>query len=213
MPGKSFGKALVLSAVLLFCAEGLLRPAAPPTSQSVNLNAYYRFPLSMGVEYQRPHSLRGLREGLQHLPHAGLLPPAAARLPAASADCPAELRPVRRPRGAKWSHQLYAASLGLGLAERFSKNFELGAEALAGGGEAVYPPLDPSGPLGSPTLLFEAGGCISLDPSYGLSVDVQPDRTYLMSLSPLTDFDGLSFGLGFSVHYRFGEDPDAAPDR
>jgi len=29
------------------------------------------------------------------------------------------------------------------------------------------------------------------------------------SLSPLKDFNGLIFGIGFGAHYRFGQDPDA----
>jgi len=41
------------------------------------------------------------------------------------------------------------------------------------------------------------------------SIDVTPTLTYRYAFSPLTDFNGLTFGLGIAGNYRFGEDPDA----
>jgi hypothetical protein len=192
----------VLSAVLALTAAGAF-------AQSTNLSSYYRFPFSIEVEYQSltPFGAFGKDFNIYSLL-------ASFRLPIPGLP---QLQPMAQLGYGQfddrsvpaWSHQLYSGSLGAAWAERFSKNFELGGEILAGIGEAVYPRLDSSGPLGSPTLVFQAGARISLDPSYGLSVDVHPTFTYQLSLTPLTDFDGLSFGLGFSVHYRFGEDPDA----
>ncbi len=209
MPGKNLGRGLLLSAVLLLCAEGLAAQSASPTNEPINLNTYYRFPFSMGLEYENQTPFGPFAKDFNIFSVR-----ASFRLPLRGLP---QLQPVailsygqfNDNADARWTHQLYAGSLGLGWAERFSRNFELGVDALAGAGEAVYPQLDTSGPRGSPTLLFEAGGHISLDPSYGVSVDVRPGLAYLMSLTPLTDFDGLSFTLGFSVHYRFGEDPDA----
>ena len=200
---------LLVCAACLLCTQELLAQPSATAAGSADLSAYYHFPFSMGVEYQSLNPFGAFGKDFNIFTVQ-----ASFRLPLPGLP---RLQPIAQlsygqfdDRAlAAWSHQLYAASLGLGWAERFSKNFELGAEALAGAGEAVYPQLDSSGALGSPTLVFQAGARISLDPSYGLSVDVQPGLTYLLSLSPLTDFDGLSFGLGFSVHYRFGEDPDA----
>ncbi|HUT65474.1 MAG TPA: hypothetical protein VMZ05_04920 [Spirochaetota bacterium] len=61
----------------------------------------------------------------------------------------------------------------------------------------------------SSNLLLKLGGRISLNPSYNFSIDINPNIKYLVSLSPLKDFDGLIFGIGFTGHYRFGEDPDS----
>jgi tetratricopeptide (TPR) repeat protein len=180
-----------------------------PNPAPVDLNSYYRFPFSMGVEYRslNPFGAFGKDFNIFSVQSDFRLPlPALPRLqPTVSLGYTQADDRVE----AKWSHQLFSASLGIGWAERFSRNFELGAELLGGAGEAVYPQLDPAGPQGSPTLLAEAGARISLDPSYGISVDLHPSLSYRKSLSPLGDFDGLSFGLGFSIHYRFGEDPDA----
>jgi tetratricopeptide (TPR) repeat protein len=55
----------------------------------------------------------------------------------------------------------------------------------------------------------EAGARISLDPSYSFTVQVHPTVRYLFSLGELSDFNGLSLGIGFSAGYRFGQDPDA----
>ena len=190
----------------------LIAVALPVFSQntSTDLNAYYRFPWSMGFEYQTlsPFGTYGKDFNVFGVEGSFRLP--LPFLPRLQPTARVSYMQFDNRVNDAWSHQLYAGSLGLVYAERVSKNFELGAELLGGFAEAIYPQLDPqSGSLGSPTLVFEAGGRISLDPSYSLSIDVHPSFKYLLSLSPLTDFDGLVFGLGFSLHYRFGDDPDA----
>jgi len=196
---------------LLVALVSLAVSALPAAAQEAapDLNTYYRFPFSMGVEYQSVSPFGGFAKDFNSFMVNGTF-----RLPLPFLP---ELQPIAQLNylefddraDARWSHQAYGGSLGIGYDQRFSKNFEVGAELLAGAAEAVYPQLDPSGPLGSPTLLFQAGARLSLDPSYSMSIDVHPSLQYLLSLSPLTDFDGLSLGLGFSLHYRFGDDPDA----
>jgi hypothetical protein len=63
--------------------------------------------------------------------------------------------------------------------------------------------------VSSPNLVARAGARITLNPAFNLSVDIHPTFSYLHSLGPLADFNGLVFGLGFSASYRFGEDPYA----
>jgi tetratricopeptide (TPR) repeat protein len=110
----------------------------------------------------------------------------------------------------KWDHRHYFGTLGMLYANRFTKNFEIGAELSAGYSQAVFPNLvDEAGSLGSSNFLFELGGRIGLNPSYNFSIDINPNLKYLLSLSALKDFNGLIFGIGFAAHYRFGQDPDS----
>jgi hypothetical protein len=110
----------------------------------------------------------------------------------------------------KWDHTHWYGAIGLGYTNRFVRNFELGAEFTAGMSEAVFPKVSDTGTVGSTNLLFTASGKISLNPSYALSIDIRPSVKYLRSLSSLKTFDGFLFGLGFSLNYRFGEDPDSS---
>ncbi|UCF97735.1 MAG: tetratricopeptide repeat protein [Spirochaetaceae bacterium] len=109
----------------------------------------------------------------------------------------------------KWSHTHWYITPGLGYANRFSKNFEIGLELSGGVSEAIFPNLDPTEPRGSLNLLGSAAVKISLDPSYNMNIDISPGVKYLHSLSPLERFNGFVYSIGFSANYRFGEDPDA----
>ncbi len=196
---------------LWFLAAVVLLPAQGTGS---DFNLRYRFPLSLGVEYQSlsPFAAYGsvynvfdlsanLRWPLPALPvlqptlKAGLI-----RFDSQSLD-----EPLR------WDHTHWYAALGLVLAHRFAKNFEVGVDAFGGFSEAVFPNLLPDqGPRGNPNLFLEAGGRIALDPSYNLSVDIRPSLKVLHSLGVLEDFDGLILGIGFSASFRLGQDPDLA---
>jgi hypothetical protein len=184
-------------------------------SQTVNadLNEYYRFPISIEVEYQ------------------SLTPFAAYNTPYTIFDVsgqvtiPLPMLPVLQPflRGgmmrfdsidpvdpAKWDHYHLYGSLGIAYTNRIVKNFEVGGEVNAGVSEAIFPTAVDTGSVGSPNLLFGAGAKVSLVPSYGFSIDFRPSVKYLLSLSPLNIFNGFLFSFGISASYRFGEDPDSA---
>jgi tetratricopeptide (TPR) repeat protein len=178
-----------------------------------DLNSRYRFPLSLGVEYQSLSPFAGygvsfnifdisatLRRPLPALP---VLQP-ALRVGMLRFDSLDPVEPLR------WDHTHWYGQLGLVLAHRFTKNFEVGAELFAGASEAVFPDLSSEGPLGTQNLLVETGARIALNPSYNFNIEVHPSLKYLRSFSPLSDFDGLSFGLGFSASFRLGVDPDLA---
>ncbi len=207
-----FRRRLFLAQLL---AGGLVGLAMPAGAQGtgVDFNQRYRFPLSVGVEYQSlspfaaygaQYNIFDLAAGVRWpLPRLPVLQP-LARLGLMRFDSQDTADPV------KWDHTHYYGALGLAYAYRFAKNFEIGAEALGGFSEAVFPNLIPDGVRGSANLFAEAGVRIALDPTFNLSIDVHPNLKYLRSLSPLTSFDGFLFGIGFSAGFRLGADPDLA---
>jgi len=181
---------------------------------ALNYNTHYRFPVSIGVEYQNlsPFAEYGSTfniyevSGEIRIP----IPPVPVLQPTLKFGLMAfDSRNPSEPD--KWDNNQYFGTIGLLYSDRFSKNFEIGAELLGGYAHAVFAKLIPElkKPVGIPNLLFEAGAHINLDPSYNFSIDIHPNVKYLYSLSPLKDFDGLIFGIGFAGHFRFGEDPDA----
>ncbi len=198
-------------AVLCFLFAAAL---AFPQSLGLDYNTYYRFPLSFGVEYQSLSPFVTYDEGSPFnifdlsfqvrwpIPSLPVLQPTATAgmLRFDSQDAAKPLM---------WDHTHWYGALGLNVAHRFAKNFEVGGEALVGFSEAVFLNLLPKGPVGTPNLLFEAGARIALNPSYNFSIDVHPSLRYLLSLGPLSDYNGFIFSIGFAGSFRFGQDPDA----
>jgi len=178
-----------------------------------SFNTYYRFPLSLGVEYQSlsPFAAYGSQYNIfdLSLQLRWPIPPVPFLQPTLKAGMMRfDSQDLAEPL--KWDHTHWYGALGLNAAHRFAKNFEIGGEALAGFSEALFPDLLPAeGTVGTPNLFFELGGRIALDPSYNFSIDVHPSLKYLLSLGPLKDYDGFIFGIGFAGSYRFGQDPDA----
>ena len=202
-------RSTALLSVLLLAASSL---AAQPAS--TNYNTRYRFPLSIGVEYQSLSPFAGYRAQFNIYDLSANLRWPIPSLPVLQPTIKAgivrfdSLDPADPLR---WDHTHWYGELGLVAAHRFSKNFEIGGEVLAGASEAVFPNLAPGGgPVGTPYLWFEGGGQLALNPTYNLTVQVHPSLKYLASLGPLKDFDGLIFGIGFSVGFRLGQDPDLA---
>ena len=200
---ERFAAALFLW-VTAFCG------AQEPTG---DLNDYYRFPFSVGIEYQNLSPFAAYGSGFnvfelsttvrRPVPSIPMLQP-AVRVGMMRFDSQDLADPL------EWDHTHWYAAAGAAFAHRFARTFEVGGEALAGFSEALFPNLlAEEGTVSSGNLLFEVGGRIALDPSYNLSIDVHPNLKYLRSLSPLQDFDGFVFGIGFSASYRFGRDPDA----
>jgi hypothetical protein len=179
----------------------------------IDYNSYYRFPISIGVEYQSlsPFADYGsnfnIYEIAAHLrwpiPRIPVLQP-TLRLGIMNFDSQDPDKPE------EWDHRHYFGTLGILYSNRFSKNFEIGGEISGGYSQSIFPDLVPEeGSVGSSNLIFEAGGRIILNPSYNFSIDLNPNVKYLLSLSALDDFNGLILGIGFSAHYRFGQDPDS----
>ncbi len=184
-------------------------------AQEVNLNynEYYRFPLSVGIEYQSlspfadyasTYSIFDLSANIRWpIPSKPVFQP-LLRLGMIRFDNQNLSDPL------KWDHSCYYAQIGAAYTYRFQKNFEIGGELSGGIAQTVYPDLIPEeGPVGSLDFLFEAGVMLSLDPSYNMSIDIHPNVKYLYSPGYIKDFNSLILGIGFTASYRFGEDPDA----
>ncbi|MBN1837299.1 MAG: tetratricopeptide repeat protein [Spirochaetales bacterium] len=179
--------------------------------EPADFNHYYRYNLSVGAEYQSlsPFGDYGVEYSSLYDLSAILripLPSLPSLYPLVQGGM---IQFVPAQEDESWGHTHWYGTVGLGFANRFSKNFEVGAELAVGASEAVFPLLDPDGSRGSPTLLASAGLRIALDPSYSLSLDLHPNIRYFHSLTPLTRFNGFILSVGVSGHYRFGEDPDA----
>ena len=198
-------KVRVLLVILVLGTAGVLG------AQRIDYNGIYRYPVSLGFEYQ----------SLSPFIDYGFIPTAYYDL-SFSVRVPLAALPPLQPfaklgiitlvppmTDSQWSHRHFYLMPGVAWIHRFSKSIEVGAEAGIGVSEAVFPQLDPAEPRGSPTMLAELGARVALDPSYNFSLDVHPRVLFQLAMTPLTRFNGTSLGIGFSASYRFGQDPDA----
>ena len=187
-----------------------------PASPEVDLDRYYAFPLSFGVEYQNlsPLSDYGMDvtafelSGIVRypLPFYPLVQP-ILQIGIMQFDAKDEDFPDR------WDHTHIFGTLGAGYMARFTKEFEVGGELSVGYSQGIFPNLNPYFPdttYSSPSLVVTAGARVGLIPSFNMSVNVHPNIKYLHSFSALSTFNGFLFNLGISVSYRIGEDPDSA---
>lgn len=189
----------------------VLGAAAVLGAQQIDYNGIYRFPFSLGFEYQSlsPFSDYGFAPTAYYDLSFGARLPLAA-LPQLQPFVKAGIITLVAPTDdAGWSHQHFYLMPGLAWVHRFSKTIEVGAELAVGASEGVFPRLDESEVRGSPALLAEIGARVALDPSFNFSIDVHPRALFQYSFTPLTRFNGASLGIGFSASYRFGTDPDA----
>jgi hypothetical protein len=222
MPRSSL-PSLAAKAAIFLIGFVLTSALADAQQSQLDYNAYYSFPLSIGVEYQSlsPFSLF---EGA----------PYTAFDLSANVRWPIPALPILQPTlkgglmqfdsqsladALRWDHSYWYAETGASYANRFSKGFEIGAEILGGVAYSVFPNLVPEvGPVGALNFLFEAGATLALNPSYNLSIGIHPRVRYLLfdtemaavlARSPEEEPNGLIFSIGFALHYRFGTDPDA----
>lgn len=200
------------------------------------LTSYYSYPFSAGAGYQMLSPVAGVERSSNivdlsarfRMPLPGLpfLQPFAV-LGITSFDSEEEASPIvlggslnagasepsYDPRET-WDHQTIGLALGMGYAQRLSRDFELGAEFSLGLEQSLFPRrvITADGdwyPVGELGLAAGLSGKLSLNPSYNISIDITPAFRYRRTLGNLPDFDGLYFGVGFGGHYRFGEDPDS----
>jgi tetratricopeptide (TPR) repeat protein len=193
---------------VLMCA---VLGAGSVCAQRIDYNEIYRFPVSVGFEYQNlsPFTDYGFTPTAYYdLSMSGRL--TLAKLPSLQPFAKVGMITLTPPSSdEKWAHVHWYLMPGIAYVHRFSKSIEVGAELAVGASEAVFPRLDPAETRGSPTLLAEVGARVALDPSFNFTIDVHPRVLFQRSLTPLTNFNGASLGIGFSASYRFGEDPDA----
>lgn len=178
-----------------------------------DLNLYYRFPVSVGAEYQNLTPLSGLNEEYSIMDLG-----AEIRFPLQNSPA---IQPLFRGGAItldslntqepdKWDHYHLYGLGGFAYVNRFSKNFEVGGYLSTGITQSVFPNVVEEGPVGGLNVMTVAGGKIDLIPSYNLAIELHPSLRYMHSLSELDIFDGLYYGLGLSVHFRLGTDPDSA---
>jgi len=195
-----------------FCAI-LLAGSGSIFAQGTDLTAYYSYPIAIGATYLSWQPLGSLNTDYHISDFSGTL------------EVPIQPMPFLRPFASigitrfdgldpafpdKWDHDRYYGLLGVNLANRFARNFEVGVSGSAGVAEAVFPNIDPSGTVGSTYVMVDGRGILSLNPSYAFSIELMPAFRWQKSLSPLTIYDGLFFSMGFTLGFRFGEDPDSA---
>lgn len=188
--------------------------------EAIDYNEYYQFPLSTGAEFRTLS------------PFATVANPTISRDTAmteiaAVSRYPLPFYPMVQPfvkmgfLTVNWlnpddppgyrSHNEVFAEVGAAYSNRFSKTFEGGGALSFGYSQGYYPNISPDGTtLRTDNFIATLAGSVSLNPSYAFSIEVKPALRYERAFGlPEWDFNGLSFGLGFGVHYRFGEDPDA----
>ena len=213
----------------------LLLPVLPIAGQE-NLDAYYRYPFSVGGGYAplQPVSNVQRRAAVDEISVQARLPLAAAPslqpfalfgLQDFDSDEPAEPTVLggRLAEGASlpdydeqatWDHRKFFGGLGFGYARRIRKEFEVGADLFFALRQSYFDRrvVTEQGewyPVGALGMIAGASGSISLNPSFNLSIDITPALRYERSFGALADFNGLYFGLGLGASYRFGTDPDS----
>ncbi|RLD30376.1 MAG: hypothetical protein DRI73_10460, partial [Bacteroidetes bacterium] len=186
------------------------------SQEKTDFNQFYKFPLSIGVDFTElaPLDDYGFDSTLTEISGNLRYPlPGIPQIQPMFQFGVLTFDDLNRDEPDKWDHTHYFASLGALYSNRFSKTFEIAGEFSLGMSQAVFPNINPSGEsVGSLNLIAGAGFRASLDPSYSLSLDIHPSVKYMQYIGDAQNFglfDGFSFGIGFSGHYRFGEDPDA----
>ncbi len=199
----AFSIILVFAVALAVSAQGT----------TLDLNEYYRFPLSLGIQYKVVTPLSDYRADYDLFDLS-----AAFRLPLAAF---AEFQPTveggilqfeaRDSVDSRWNHRDVYALAGAVYSSRLGKNYELGGQVLAGASFSDFSKFMPeSGVSYSQTnLIAELGAKVQIIPAFNFAIELSPSLRYSRALGPLSDFDGLSFGLGVTGHIRLGEDPDA----
>ncbi len=183
------------------CAE------VPPT----DLNNYYQFPLSFGVQYQTVSPFGDYRSDFDVYDLSAEVRWPIPGLHVVQLTASGGLEQFS-PRGndKKWDHQDLYALLGGGYAYRFSKTFELGADLWLGASLSTFSKLFPdTGTVYNSNLLARTSAHLTLIPSFNFAVEISPVLSWRGSLGPLTDFDGFSLGIGVAAHFRLGDDPDS----
>ncbi|MBN2049714.1 MAG: tetratricopeptide repeat protein [Spirochaetales bacterium] len=198
--------------VCVFFPVGLVAEEAG----KINYDEYYRFPFSMAVEYQSlsPFDDYGARFNIFEVSGTGRIP--FPKTPSFQAQVNAgylRFDSWDEDHPDRWDHYHLFGGAGLAFSSRFTRDFEIGTDIIAGFSEAVFPFLSSLETAGAPYFFASLGGHIALDPSYNISVNLHPRLRYqycLLKDVDFSDFDGFALSLGAAIHYRFGDDPDSS---
>ncbi|OHD20895.1 MAG: hypothetical protein A2Y38_06535 [Spirochaetes bacterium GWB1_59_5] len=197
--------------VLTLSSTALLGLSAQ--TDGLDLNEYYRFPLSLGLQYKALTPLETYRSGydLFDLSADFRLPLPSMPVIQASVEGGMMQFSARDSTDARWEHRDMYGLLGAVWSTRLTKNYEVGVQLTGGASVSTYPSFMPgSGSSYSQSnLIAELGAMLQLIPSFNFAIELSPSLRYSKALGPLPDFDGLIFGLSVAGHIRLGEDPDA----
>jgi hypothetical protein len=178
-----------------------------------DFNSYYRFPLSVGVEFESysPFGEYGSNfnifeiSGNVRLP----IPPLPFLQPLLTGGM-IRFDNQDPNNGLRYDHSHWYGGVGFAASHRFAKNFEIGGDITFSLTQSYFPKLLPEeGTIGEKNILFEGGLHFALNPSYNFSIDIHPNVKYLHSLGLLENYNGFIFSIGFGASYRFGRDPDS----
>ena len=201
-------KTVVAACIFIICASTAV------ADESIDLNEYYKFPISIGAGYQSLTPLTGFDTGAPYTAYEASvnfripLPGVPVIQPAVKGGM-VVFNSSQSGNPDQWDHNCYFGALGMVFSNRFTKNFEIGAELFGGYSYAAFSQLEDE-LLYSNRIMGEAGLNISLIPSYSFSIDITPNIRYYHGLEDFfSDFNGLVMGIGFSAGFRFGEDPDS----
>ncbi|MBN2532640.1 MAG: hypothetical protein JXB88_07105 [Spirochaetales bacterium] len=179
-----------------------------------DLNQYYRFPLSFGIEYETlsPFNDYGAWYNVYEISVNVRYP--LPFLPTLQPSIQGGIIQFdnKQEEENKWDNYHIFGTAGLVFSRRFARYFELGGDLVFGMTQSYFPYLLEDATCGGKNLIGQAGIRICLNPSYNFLIDIHPNIKYLYSLSELKDFNGLIFSLGFTAHYRLGRDPDMIKD-
>jgi len=188
------------------------------SAQAMDLNTYYAYPWSLGLSVEnlspyggnqvQPNVYYGVN-GIARVPL-----PFAPQFQVLGKIGYASFSVLPASPDLKFQNSQFSILGGMGWSTRFSKNFEVGADLGIGYQMLYFPDINVLGGAGSgaartDNIIASLGAHVSLDPAYSFSIDIAPTLTYRYAVQPLTQFNGLTLGVGAAINYRFGDDPDA----
>ena len=197
-------------AAILMCSAVL------GSGQAADLNTYYAYPWSLGlsVENLSPYGGNQIQPSVYYGVNgiARIPLPFAPQFQAFGKIGYASFSLLPTSPDLKFQNSQFSVLGGMGWSTRFSKNFEVGADFGIGYQMLYFPDinvLSGSGAARTDNIIASLGAHVSLDPAYAFSIDISPTLTYRYAIQPLTQFNGLTLGVGAAINYRFGDDPDA----
>jgi hypothetical protein len=205
-------RAIRIITFLLFLASVCTIAAQEPGLKEIDYNEYYNYPISVGVDYStfNPFTDYGVDtftyefgfNAKYPLPFNPRIVP-LVRLGMTTVDSKDNIEPE------KWDHKYYYASGGAQYVNRINKSFEMGGGLSGGFAQGIFTGLDNENSYGAKNIFGSLMGVMGLNPSYNMNISITPELKYRYFLNPLDKFNGLSFGIGFGINYRFGLDPDS----
>ena len=194
-----------------------LQIVANAQSSQIDPNEFYKFPFSVGIQVQYLSPLKDYEVEVNSAIDAA----AIVRYPLPFFP---KLQPLLRTgimsfdftdenvlNPDQWDHTHIYGAIGASYIHKFAKAFEAGGELTFGFSQGIFPDLNPDENVVSlsPTFIFSAGVRASLNPSYNININFHPSLKGIFSFTAMKKFNSLLFGIGATINYRLGSDPDS----